>query len=240
MSSTCGCTIPAAAGVRGERAQRYLRLHAAGHVQEDTALPERAVQGREGVGAGRYGLGHEVRLDQLGVPVHGAVEVAENDALRGEVGLQGLPQRRPVLVHQYPAYRGFRHGEVRRQPGRQLFPPCDRLGRRQRRRVLAEVQPPQIGTPPRLVGTGRHGQFPAQLPGGEALVPHPRRFVPRGTERLDSGGAQFTRIRLNGHVLLPSADRPFHLQLDQAIHLHRVFHRQFLHQRFDETVDDHG
>ncbi len=33
-----------------------------------------------------------------------------------------------------------------------------------------------------------------------------------------------------------AADRAFHLQLDQAIHLDGVFHRQFFHQRLDETL----
>ena len=35
-------------------------------------------------------------------------------------------------------------------------------------------------------------------------------------------------------------DRPFHLQLDQPIHLDRVLHRQFLDHRLDEAGDDHG
>ena len=37
-----------------------------------------------------------------------------------------------------------------------------------------------------------------------------------------------------------SADRAFHLQLDQPVHLHRVFHRQFLDQRLDKAAHDHG
>src|SRR5829696_3700602 len=35
-----------------------------------------------------------------------------------------------------------------------------------------------------------------------------------------------------------SANRALHLQLDQAVHLHRVLHRQLLDDRLDEAVDD--
>src|SRR4051812_40229817 len=34
------------------------------------------------------------------------------------------------------------------------------------------------------------------------------------------------------------ADAPFHLQLDEAVHLHRVLHRKLLDDRLDEAVDD--
>src|SRR5436190_4182649 len=36
-----------------------------------------------------------------------------------------------------------------------------------------------------------------------------------------------------------SANRALHLQLDQAVHLDRVLHRQLLRDRLDEAVDDH-
>src|SRR5215207_808827 len=36
-----------------------------------------------------------------------------------------------------------------------------------------------------------------------------------------------------------SANRALHLQLDQAVHLDRVLHREFLSDRLDEAVDDH-
>src|SRR5215204_5925773 len=36
-----------------------------------------------------------------------------------------------------------------------------------------------------------------------------------------------------------SANRALHLQLDQAVHLDRVFHRELLGDRLDEPVDDH-
>src|SRR5215210_404267 len=36
-----------------------------------------------------------------------------------------------------------------------------------------------------------------------------------------------------------SANRALHLQLDQAVHLHRVLHRQLLGDRLDEAIDDH-
>ena len=36
------------------------------------------------------------------------------------------------------------------------------------------------------------------------------------------------------------ANRAFHLELDQAVHLDGVLHRQLFHERLDETVDDHG
>ncbi len=35
------------------------------------------------------------------------------------------------------------------------------------------------------------------------------------------------------------ADAAFHLQLDQPVHFHGVFHRQLFHKRLDEAVDDH-
>src|SRR3981081_1579921 len=35
------------------------------------------------------------------------------------------------------------------------------------------------------------------------------------------------------------ADAPFHLQLDQAVELHRVLHRELLGEGLDEAVDDH-
>src|SRR5882757_1259734 len=31
----------------------------------------------------------------------------------------------------------------------------------------------------------------------------------------------------------------FHLQLDQPVHFHRVFHRQLFHKRFDEPAYNH-
>src|SRR5215217_7367224 len=36
-----------------------------------------------------------------------------------------------------------------------------------------------------------------------------------------------------------SANRALHLQLDQAVHLDRVLHRELLGDRLDEPVDDH-
>src|SRR5512143_2230542 len=36
------------------------------------------------------------------------------------------------------------------------------------------------------------------------------------------------------------ADRSFHLQLDQAVHLDRVLHGQFLDQRLNEARNNHG
>src|SRR5215217_2946290 len=36
-----------------------------------------------------------------------------------------------------------------------------------------------------------------------------------------------------------SANRPFHLQLDQAVHLDRVLERELLRDRLDEAGDDH-
>src|SRR5579862_9026951 len=35
-------------------------------------------------------------------------------------------------------------------------------------------------------------------------------------------------------------DRAFHLKLDEAVEFDGIFHRQFLGDRLDETVDDHG
>ena len=35
------------------------------------------------------------------------------------------------------------------------------------------------------------------------------------------------------------ADGAFHLQLNQAVHFHRVLHGEFFDQWFDEAVDDH-
>ena len=36
----------------------------------------------------------------------------------------------------------------------------------------------------------------------------------------------------------PLADRALHLELDQAVHLDRVLHRELLDDRLDEAVDD--
>ena len=36
-----------------------------------------------------------------------------------------------------------------------------------------------------------------------------------------------------------SPHRAFHLQFDEPIHLHRILHRQLLHERFDEAAHDH-
>ena len=38
----------------------------------------------------------------------------------------------------------------------------------------------------------------------------------------------------------PSAHRPFHLELDQLVHLDGVLHRQLLDERLDEPADDQG
>src|SRR5262249_5278412 len=43
----------------------------------------------------------------------------------------------------------------------------------------------------------------------------------------------------SGGAAAPSANRALHLQLDQAVHLDRVLHRELLGDRFDEAVDDH-
>lgn len=34
-------------------------------------------------------------------------------------------------------------------------------------------------------------------------------------------------------------DTAFHLELDQTVHLNRIFHRQFLREWLDEAHDDH-
>ncbi len=54
---------------------------------------------------------------------------------------------------------------------------------------------------------------------------------------LDGRQARRSRIEGSGGVGL-LADRALHLQLDQAVHLHRVPHRQLLDDQLDEAVDD--
>ena len=89
-------------GVRGQRLQRHPHLNASGHVQKDTALPQSTVQGRDGIGIDRHGLGHEVRFNEIGVLLHRAVEVAEDDSLPGQIGFQRLPQGAAGLVTMTP------------------------------------------------------------------------------------------------------------------------------------------
>ena len=82
-----------------------------------------------------------------------------------------------------------------------------------------------------------------QLPGSQASVAHPRRFVFGGAERFNGLSAQCLYSctdRHNASSYAPAlADRAFHLQFDQAVHFHRIFHGQLFDQRFDEAVDDH-
>src|SRR5581483_3259484 len=59
-----------------------------------------------------------------------------------------------------------------------------------------------------------------------ALAPGPARTEVRATSR----GERATR---------ELSDGAFHLQLDEAVQLDRVLHRQLLHDRLDEAVDDH-
>src|SRR5579884_2352269 len=48
--------------------------------------------------------------------------------------------------------------------------------------------------------------------------------------------ARWRRSVRTGAAALPN--RALHLELDQAVHLHRVLHRQLLGDRLDESVDD--
>ena len=54
---------------------------------------------------------------------------------------------------------------------------------------------------------------------------------------LDGREAQRSRVEASGGVGL-LANRALHLQLDQAVHLDRVLHRELLGDRLDEPVDD--
>src|SRR6185312_14569166 len=60
--------------------------------------------------------------------------------------------------------------------------------------------------------------------------PTPTRFAgPREGRPLKPGCGSST-----------SADRPFHLKLDELVHLDGVLHRELLDERLDESADDQG
>ena len=90
-----------------------------------------------------------------------------------------------------------------------------------------------------LVGgnSGIQGLLPGKLAPG----------LGRGVQALQCGfQAQFTWKDLIGDDRYKAGvltsiltHAPNHLQLDQAVHLHRVFHRQFLNQGFNEPADHH-
>jgi hypothetical protein len=55
--------------------------------------------------------------------------------------------------------------------------------------------------------------------------------------RLGRGGLLRLTVWLGDGEL---ADGAFHLKLDEAVEFDGIFHREFLSDRLDEAVDDHG
>src|SRR3954462_474792 len=57
--------------------------------------------------------------------------------------------------------------------------------------------------------------------------------------RLRSVNSQPGRpLKVGSSSAVTSANGALHLELDEAVHLHRVLHRQLLDDRLDEAVDD--
>src|SRR6266446_1244228 len=69
-------------------------------------------------------------------------------------------------------------------------------------------------------------------------------------ERVEGGTVAYAKLIFTNGSLTPRwtlvydvaalANRAFHLQLDQAVHLDRVLERQLLGDRLDEAADHHG
>ena len=76
--------------------QRRLDLNAPGDVKQRAAGPEGGVQGGEDVVRGRDGLGHAGTADQLGMVLHGLVQVEEDRP--AQAGRIGVPDGRAVDV----------------------------------------------------------------------------------------------------------------------------------------------
>src|SRR3954451_15108286 len=55
---------------------------------------------------------------------------------------------------------------------------------------------------------------------------------------LSAAAARSRRAASPAGAVVALANGALHLQLDEAVHLHRVLHRQLLDDRLDEAVDD--
>src|SRR5690606_4617780 len=75
------------------------------------------------------------------------------------------------------------------------------------------------------------------LSGGE-VAPPTKRLESTGDHR--EGASKSLAGPPQAFPSLQLADRAFHLELDEAVHLDRVLHRQLLHNRLDEARDDHA
>src|SRR3972149_388822 len=91
---------------------------------------------------------------------------------------------------------------------------------------------------------------PLTLPGGAAppvriVIPSPSILLRTGSARnlVNRGGVASVRfarpLAARGVTNAVLADRTLHLQLDEAVELDGVLHRQLLDDRLDQAADDH-
>ena len=150
------------AGERDEAEQRGLHLDPLGHIEQRPARPEGRMQGREGVGTGRDGVGEEVAFEQFRVLLDRRGQVEEHRpaelagvGLPGDVRVDLLDPRRVVAAERLPE----------RFQGRLLF--GSGLDARRRREGM-RLERPDIGAPPLLIFRSRPGE---RLEEAERLPP---------------------------------------------------------------------
>ena len=98
------------------------------------------------------------------------------------------------------------------------------------------------GAAPLLLRAGGRRAWPRARPparrGGRAASRARRRRT--GGDGAASRAEAARRPGASVSSVIGLADRAFHLELDEAVHLDRVLHRQLLDDRLDEAVHDHG
>ena len=165
--------------------QRDLHAHALRHVDERPTRPDRAVQSRELVVRGRDDRA-EVLLEELGVIAQRGVRVGEDDALLGELLVQGVVDDLRLVLsrdagqelalglgHAQPVVRGL---DVRRQvlPARGLL-----VGRPQVIEDVLEVDHAEVCAP------RRHRLLAEDLEGAKPELQHPLRLLLHPRDLLD-------------------------------------------------------
>src|SRR5262245_2119134 len=176
--------------MRRERLQRELHSDARGHIEKRPPVPQSAVQRRELTGRHRHSLSHKVGVHELSVLLHRRIQPTKNDALSLQGVIQGLPERRAILMHDQTTDRCLRQHHVFHEEGRQVLTALDGWHLRWERQVMCQLKTTQVSASPLFFCPQWQRQLLAQAPGSQAPVTHPRGFMFGGAERFYSLSAQ--------------------------------------------------